>query len=104
MMIDYESLSPEELKKVMAEAQKALDAKWQNHKKSVLAEIRRLAASIDVDVIIKEKSGKEVERKPTALYVDPANPENTWPGRGQMPRWLKKYLAEGHHKEEFKVA
>ncbi|WP_077037181.1 H-NS family nucleoid-associated regulatory protein [Pelomonas sp. KK5] len=37
------------------------------------------------------------------LYRDPANPENTWSGRGQPARWLSQYVAEGRQREEFRV-
>ena len=37
------------------------------------------------------------------LYRDPANPENTWSGRGQPARWLSQYVAQGRQREEFRV-
>ncbi|MDC6166569.1 H-NS histone family protein [Paucibacter sp. XJ19-41] len=37
------------------------------------------------------------------LYRDPANPENTWSGRGRAARWLADYEAKGHHRNEFRV-
>lgn len=37
------------------------------------------------------------------LYRDPANPENTWSGRGQPARWLSQYVAAGRQREEFRV-
>ncbi|MDT9002236.1 H-NS histone family protein [Paucibacter sp. APW11] len=37
------------------------------------------------------------------LYRDPANPENTWSGRGQPARWLSQYIAAGRQREEFRV-
>lgn len=38
------------------------------------------------------------------LYRDPANPENTWSGRGNAAKWLSEYEAQGRSREEFKVA
>lgn len=37
------------------------------------------------------------------LYRDPANPENTWSGRGQPAKWLSQYVANGREREEFRV-
>lgn len=37
------------------------------------------------------------------LYRDPANPANTWSGRGQPAKWLSQYIAAGHHRDEFRV-
>ncbi|ECJ0620341.1 H-NS histone family protein [Salmonella enterica] len=45
-----------------------------------------------------EKSPKGEPR-----YRDPANPFNTWVGRGKRPDWLKKYLDEGRELSEFEI-
>ncbi|RZI57627.1 MAG: H-NS histone family protein [Rubrivivax sp.] len=37
------------------------------------------------------------------LYRDPANPENTWSGRGRAAGWLATYEAQGRRRDEFKV-
>jgi hypothetical protein len=33
-------------------------------------------------------------------YRDPKNPENTWTGRGRMPRWMAAALKGGKAKKE----
>ncbi|WP_423594698.1 H-NS family nucleoid-associated regulatory protein [Roseateles sp. MS654] len=37
------------------------------------------------------------------MYRDPANPENTWSGRGRAAQWLADYEAQGRKRDEFKV-
>jgi DNA-binding protein H-NS len=37
------------------------------------------------------------------LYRDPANPGNTWSGRGLPAKWLKAYEAQGRAREEFRI-
>lgn len=37
-------------------------------------------------------------------YRNPANPEQTWAGRGQPPRWLAEQLAQGKRAEDFLIA
>ncbi|KQV96669.1 H-NS family nucleoid-associated regulatory protein [Pelomonas sp. Root1237] len=37
------------------------------------------------------------------LYRDPANPENTWSGRGLPAKWLKTYETQGRAREEFRI-
>ncbi len=37
------------------------------------------------------------------LYRDPANPANTWSGRGRPARWLADYEAQGRSRDDFKV-
>src|SRR6516225_5860179 len=36
-------------------------------------------------------------------YRDPANPSQTWAGRGQAPRWLTAYEAQGRKRDEFLI-
>lgn len=42
--------------------------------------------------------------KRPALYQDPANPANTWSGRGLPARWLTTYEQQGRGREEFRIA
>ncbi len=37
------------------------------------------------------------------LYQDPANPTNTWSGRGRAAKWLADYEAQGRLREDFRV-
>lgn len=34
-------------------------------------------------------------RLPRARYRNPDNPQQTWPGRGPAPRWMREKLAQG---------
>jgi DNA-binding protein H-NS len=36
-------------------------------------------------------------------YRDPANPFNTWSGRGKRPDWLRAYLEQGAQLSDFKI-
>lgn len=36
-------------------------------------------------------------------YQDPADPSNTWGGRGRTPMWLSKYINQGRRLDEFRV-
>ena len=36
-------------------------------------------------------------------YRDPANPSQTWAGRGQAPRWLVAYESKGRKRDEFSI-
>lgn len=36
-------------------------------------------------------------------YRDPKNTENTWTGRGRMPRWLQAAVHNGRRKESFLI-
>jgi DNA-binding protein H-NS len=36
-------------------------------------------------------------------YRDPADPTQTWAGRGQAPRWLTAYETQGRKRDEFLI-
>jgi DNA-binding protein H-NS len=47
--------------------------------------------------------GAEKAPKGEPRYRDPANPFNTWSGRGKRPDWLRKYVEEGKLLSEFAI-
>lgn len=49
------------------------------------------------------KAKRRSAGSPEARYRDPANPENTWSGRGLPAKWLASYEAQGRSRDEFKV-
>ncbi|MEN1929573.1 H-NS histone family protein [Luteimonas sp. MJ204] len=46
------------------------------------------------------KTGIKVAPK----YRNPAQPEQTWTGRGKQPRWLAEQVAQGKTREDFLIA
>lgn len=105
-MTDYQNLSADELQAVISNAEKALKSKLVNKRKEVVAQIRELAASIDIIVDIQEPAEKKSTRKGTKAaikYRHPENPELTWTGRGVMPKWMRALLEAGRTREEFHV-
>lgn len=50
----------------------------------------------------QEDKGKS-RSSATVLFRDPANPENTWSGRGRPARWLADYETSGRGRDEFRV-
>jgi DNA-binding protein H-NS len=101
-MANLDELTPDELQKLILEAQSKLEAKQHSMRKEVIAQIKALAASIGVSVEIIDGKSK----KPSAVsskYRNPQNPLQEWTGRGLAPRWLKEFIAAGHSKEEFLI-
>jgi DNA-binding protein H-NS len=49
---------------------------------------------------IDELFGSGRKGKVAVKYRDPKNPENTWTGRGRMPRWLASAIKGGKAKKE----
>lgn len=113
--VDVSKLSYNDLCKLIEEAQSARNAKKDEEIK-VLADgfIKKCqAAGFTVEEAIaacrpylppepvRRGAGPRRPSKGPAKYVDPANPLNTYGGKGKRPAWLANYLAEGRQLEEF---
>nr|WP_189497314.1 H-NS histone family protein [Luteimonas padinae] len=48
----------------------------------------------------RKTSGIKVPPK----YRNPANPEQTWTGRGKQPRWMAEEVSKGKKPEDFLIA
>jgi DNA-binding protein H-NS len=75
-----------------------------------LSELKRRLAKLDAEV----RSGpriKDPERhskrrpypKVLPKYQNPAQPSETWSGRGKMPRWLAAQLSSGKKIDNFRI-
>lgn len=104
-MADYQNLSESELQAVIEKAEKALKNIQANKRKDVIAQIKELAASIDVTVDIHESEKRSARKgvKVPVKYRHPEDPEKTWTGRGVMPSWMQALIKAGHDRSEFEV-
>ncbi|MDO9047087.1 MAG: H-NS histone family protein [Methylobacter sp.] len=104
-MTEYQNLSERELQSVIENAEKALKNKQSNKRKEVIAQIKELAASIDVIVEIHEPEKKSVRKgaKVAVKYRHPDDHNKTWTGRGVAPKWMQELLSAGHDRSEFEV-
>lgn len=103
-----QELSPEELRRVIEEAQRALELKQKQKQEQAMRQIRELAAQagLEVEIRVKPRSETKPSRRGTRLqpkYRHPTDRSLTWTGRGQMPRWLRELVAQGHDREEFRI-
>lgn len=104
-MMDIQNLSPAELQALIKNAQSALEEKQAGMRKQVIAQIKELAASIGVTVeITDEKKSRKASSAVSAKYANPANPNETWTGRGLAPKWMKALTDAGHNKDEFLIS
>lgn len=124
MSINLESLSAKELQALIAKANKR---KKTLAKRKPVAAVRKKLVSMakaegyTVDELfgtgrmVKEKSGTGAARKGSGRkspakgakvppkYRNPANPDQTWAGRGMQPKWLSAEIAKGRKLEDFAV-
>jgi DNA-binding protein H-NS len=104
-MTEYQNFSESELQSVIENAEKALKNKQAHKRKEVMAQIKELAASIDVIVEIHEskKMSSRKGAKVAIKYRHPDDHNKTWTGRGVAPKWMQELLSAGHQRSEFEV-
>lgn len=104
--IDLNSLSAEELRQLMANAERTLRDRHQQRILGLRKEAEELASSLNMSVAELfglEKTSKLTSKKLPAKFINPANPAQTWTGRGKRPHWLADALARGEPLEKFSV-
>lgn len=97
MAINLETLSPAELKSLIANAQSQMQAAHINHIKEVREKIERLLKSSNLTLAdVYPARGGKVAKGPKAAvapkYRNPADANQTWSGRGKRPLWFAQAL------------
>ncbi len=105
MRSDFNKLSEIDLENVIANAGKELRARQQAKRKEVIAQIKELAASIDIRIEINDTKTKSTRqgKKVPAKYQNPNDLTQQWSGRGMKPKWLKALLDKGQKLEKFEI-
>lgn len=104
MQIDLEALSLIELKELKAKVTRAITTFDDRRKKEVLARLEESARAEGFS--LAELTGTKITRKrapASATYANPANPQQTWTGRGRKPGWFVAALEAGASADSLKV-
>ena len=101
--MDLNTLSLEELKDLQDKVAIAIFDFEKRKKAETLVELKALAQSKGFSLEELLDNGKANKKKTpvAAKYADPANPDNTWSGRGRKPKWLAAALENGASIENF---
>jgi DNA-binding protein H-NS len=101
--MNLKSMSVEKLSKLREQVDAALSAKVIEERRTLqdeLGKLERLATGRS-----RVKAGRAGTRGPVApKYRNPANPAETWAGRGLRPRWLAAALKSGKKLEDFSIS
>ena len=126
MSIDIAGLSAKELTSLIAQAEKQrtklakrpkaaamrkkIDKYVKDHGYSIAELYGVSGASAGSSVIKKGKrgtAGKAIKGrkygKVPPKYRNPADPNETWTGRGRQPRWMAAFVAKGKSPDEFLI-
>jgi len=99
MKIDLKSMTRKELEKLGRDVEKALERLRKQDLKKVRQEMEKLAAAHGVsleDVIVSKAAPKKAPKaKSTPKFANPADPSQTWTGKGRQPDWFKSAVAAG---------
>ena len=102
MNIDLEQMSREELQKLIADAEKALktvDARRRAEAKRAAEKVaNEYGYSLEDVLAAGPKTSKGAPK-----YANPADPAQTWTGRGRKPNWVIAALEEGKSLEDLAI-
>ncbi len=106
MSIDLSKMTQEELAALIV----AAGEQQKRKQREKIGEVRRKVTALakEEGYTIEELFGSGrvsggSRKKVEAKYRNPANPEQTWSGRGKRSRWLEAEIAAGRKLEDFKV-
>lgn len=102
MQIELETMSKEDLEQLIRDAQKALKTvdtrRKAEAKRAVEQAAKEYGFSLDEIVTAGTKGSKGAPK-----YANPADPSQTWTGRGRKPNWVIEALAEGRDLDELSL-
>lgn len=104
MEINLNTMSLKELKDLQSQVTRAIATFEDRRKKETLAELEDIARANGFS--LAELTGVAPTRKRTASaprYANPANPAETWTGRGRKPRWFSDAMAKGRKPEDLAI-
>lgn len=101
--IELQELSIQELQALSRDLEGELKRRGGEERKKVLAQMKELAASVDMTLqeVITYSSAKKTKGQPK--YQNPENPKQTWTGRGKHPFWIKAALEQGKALDELRI-
>lgn len=107
MAINLGELSPEELNELIVKAEQQ---KKKIHRERINDVRRKLTAQAKAEgYTIEElfgtagRSGRKTGTKVPPKYRNPADPSQTWSGRGKRPNWFKDALAKGKKESDLAI-
>lgn len=103
--MDLDALSLQELKDLQDKISIAIIDFEKRRKADALDELKALAQAkgFSLDELVDGTKRKKVRAPVAPKYADPANPSNTWTGRGRKPKWMVEALANGGLPEDFAI-
>ena len=103
MTLEIHNLSLVELKELQSKVAKAIANFVERKKKETLAELDEIARARGFSSLAELTGAAPAPRKraPSSVkYANPADPSQTWSGRGRKPGWFLAAIAAGKSPED----
>ena len=102
--MDLDSLSLKDLKQLQKDVETAIANFKDRERRKALAEVEAFARERGLTAAdLSEISVRKTRKPATAKYANPADPSQTWTGRGRRPRWADAALAAGKSLEDLAI-
>ena len=102
--MDLDGLSLKELKELQNQVTRAIASFEERARKAAAAELEELAKARGFS--LNELVGMSGSRKRSVSvpkYANPADPSQTWSGRGRKPHWFINAIAAGKNPEDLAI-
>ena len=106
---DLNAMSLSELKSLEKKVAKAIAKFEEREKKKALAELKEHAKKLGFSLneltggAVKSKAPKKPTQKAAPKYANPADPSQTWTGRGRRPAWVISALEAGKSLDDMAI-
>ncbi|MFN3824978.1 MAG: H-NS family nucleoid-associated regulatory protein [Pseudorhodobacter sp.] len=105
MDINLNEMSLKQLRDLQGQVAKAIGSYEDRRKKAAIAELDEKARELGFSSLA-ELTGGQALRKRAAVapkYANPADPSQTWSGRGRKPGWFIAALAAGKSPDDLAI-
>ena len=103
--VNLNNYSLSDLQKLISDAETTLEKRQREQRAEVVAQMRKLAASVGIDfeIVAGESRRRGTRAAAAPKYRNPTNSSQTWNGRGPKPKWYKEALAAGKTAEQLAI-
>lgn len=107
MSIDISSLSVAELEKLKGSIDQIIASRRDSELANLCSAIEDMVgeSGFSMDEVLQTLQNRpDKKRTIKPKYRNPANPEETWSGRGRKPRWVEEWMSSGRELDECLIA
>jgi DNA-binding protein H-NS len=102
--MNLNEMSLKELKDMRAAVEKAIATYEDRKRREALAEVEEFIRSKGLTMAdVAQATPSRKRTVSAAKYANPANPADTWTGRGRKPRWYVEAIAAGRSPDDMAI-